>query len=83
MENQKKPSHLEQMLEAAQANIPVKVLSKDTRETLANFPAPGSMEATAIATGRKTCPQCHALIRLGVDFCQNCGAKVAAPSQAG
>lgn len=64
------------MLESAQANIPVKVLAKDTRETLSNFPAPGSMEATSLASGKKICPQCHALVRLNAAFCQNCGLKV-------
>lgn len=67
---------MEQMLASAQANMPVKVLGDATKEALANYPAPGSMEATALATGQKTCKQCNALVRLNAKFCQNCGTAV-------
>ena len=67
-------------MSTAASNIAVKVLAQATQHTIINNPAPGSMEATAAATGKRICVQCNALIRLDAKFCQNCGAPASAQS---
>ncbi len=76
MEPQKIPTQMEQMLASAQTNMPVKVLAEATKQVIANYPAPGSMEAAALTGGQKICTQCNALIRLNAKFCQSCGTVV-------
>ncbi len=37
------------------------------------FPAPGSLAAAALLTGRVICRKCHALNEPEANYCQNCG----------
>lgn len=84
MSDEAKKTPLENSVPLAAESLPIKVMAEATAYQLANFPAPGSMEAVALEKGRRLCLHCRALISTEANYCPNCGTaqKSAAASEA-